>query len=189
LFDLPTLERPNGWRGGHFEQRAYAQGGKEAIKKVARGDSRSCEWVALAGHGGAVTEAAFSADSRWVATTSEDRTARVWATENGELLSVLEGHLRRVNGAAFRTDGRWVVTASDDHTARIWEAAAGKEAFTLAGHEGPVRTAAFSPDGRHVLTASEDGTARLWPVDPLPVAIQSKPRELTREERQRYAVD
>jgi len=50
----------------------------------------------------------------------------------------------------------------------------------LALHDGPVRFACFAPgDGpARVLTVGEDGWARIWPVDPLPAALELRPREL-----------
>jgi WD40 repeat protein/serine/threonine protein kinase len=189
VVDLTTLDTPQGWQSEQIELGTLGSDDKMRITTATRVDYRSAKNVHLTGHGGPLIAAVFSPDSRWVVTTSEDRTARLWEVQSAKLCHVLQGHLRRVSGAAFSPDGRWVVTASDDHTARIWDTASGKEFFTLTGHQGPVRTAAFSPDGRHVLTASDDGTARLWPVDPLPGAVQRKPRLLTAEERQRYAID
>jgi WD40 repeat protein len=93
-----------------------------------------------------------------------------------------------VHTARFSPDGRWIVTASDDATARIWYAETGREYFTLAGHRGPVLEAAFSPDSISVITGSGDGTARIWPIDPLPVAISRKPRDLTSRERGLFEV-
>jgi WD40 repeat protein len=142
----------------------------------------------LAGHEDSIRSVAFSPDGRWLVTTSADRTARVWDTATGRERFVLRGHLRPVTAAAFSPDGRWLVTASDDWTARVWDVTTGKEWLTLRGHRGPVVSATFSPDGRRVLTASADGTARLWPADPLPAAAARKPRELTAEERLRFAV-
>ncbi|HEV3262220.1 MAG TPA: WD40 repeat domain-containing protein [Gemmataceae bacterium] len=142
----------------------------------------------LTGHEGSIQSATFSPDSRWLVTTSADRTARTWEVATGKQWFVLRGHPRAVTSAAFSRDGRWLVTASDDWTARIWDVATGKEWFTLKGHQGPVTSAVFSPDGRQVLTASADGTARLWPVDPLPAALARKPRELTREERELFGI-
>jgi WD40 repeat protein/tRNA A-37 threonylcarbamoyl transferase component Bud32 len=130
----------------------------------------------------------YGEDGRWVDTTYKDRTARIWDAATGKLHAVLRGHERAVHSAAFSRDSRWVVTTSEDHTARIWDVATGKEYFTLTGHRDAVTSAAFSPDGRQVVTTSWDGTARLWPVDPLPLAIARKPRELTPEERERFEV-
>jgi WD40 repeat protein/tRNA A-37 threonylcarbamoyl transferase component Bud32 len=144
--------------------------------------------IMLAGHDGPIRSAVFSRDSRWLVTASADRTARVWDTATGKERFVLRGHLRGVQSAAFRADGRWLVTASDDWTARIWDTTTGQEWVTLSGHQGPVVSASFSLDGQEVLTAAADGTARLWPVDPLPLAIGRKPRELTPEEQGRFAI-
>jgi WD40 repeat protein len=142
----------------------------------------------IAGHDGPIRFAAFSPDSQWLVTTSADRTVRIWDTATGKERFVLRGHLRGVQSAAFSADGRWLVTASDDWTARIWDTATGQEWFTLSGHQGPVRSASFSPDGKEVLTAALDGTARLWPVDPLPLAMARRPRELTAEEQGRFGI-
>jgi WD40 repeat protein len=166
--------------------------------------------AALKGHLSDVNCAAFSADGKWIVTTAEmvnqsiflhglegrwidtnykDRTARLWNAATGKLHAILRGHERAVHSAAFSPDGRYVVTASEDKTARIWEVATGKEYFTLRGHEDAVTSAAFSPNGKRVLTTSWDGTARIWPVDPLPLAVARKPRELTAEERERFEID
>ena len=86
----------------------------------------------------------------------------------------------------FSRDGRWFVTADDDGTARVWKSDTGTEWLTLAGHQGPVWWADFSPDGTQVHTAAADGTVRRWAIDPLPLARDRKPRELTADERSRY---
>jgi WD40 repeat protein len=140
----------------------------------------------LRGHTNEILFANFSPDGRWAITTSQDQTARIWDAATGAERAALRGHHREVNMAAFSPDGRRVVTTSNDQTARIWKADTGEEFFTLSGHQGPVRSAVFSPDGQHVLTASTDKTARIWPVDPLPLAMKRKPRELTEEEKGRF---
>jgi WD40 repeat protein len=141
----------------------------------------------LRGHIDEVTAAAWSPDSRRIVTASKDGTARIWSANTGREGVQLRGHEGAVTAAAWSPDGKWVVTASEDRTARIWYSDSGQEFFTLTGHEGPIHGAAFSPDGDRVVTASADGTARVWPVDPLPLARERRPRELTTAERQRFA--
>ncbi len=144
--------------------------------------------AALKGHEHEITAGAFSPDGRVIVTASADSTVRIWDPATGEQQRVLRAHRGPVRALSFSQDGSWLVTAGDDGTARIWDAQTWQEWLTLTGHTGPVYAAEFSPDGQQVLTASRDGTARLWPVDPLPVARQRRPRDLTEEERQRFDV-
>jgi hypothetical protein len=72
---------------------------------------------------------AFSPDGRRVATTSEDRTARLWDAETGTEIAVLKGHKNAVLSAAFSPDGRRVATASSDNTARLWDVSRSEVVF------------------------------------------------------------
>ncbi|MGO9109518.1 MAG: protein kinase domain-containing protein [Thermoguttaceae bacterium] len=103
----------------------------------------------------------------------------------GKQLVAFRGHSGAVTSALFSTDGRFVVTASDDQTARVWDAATGKEVLLLR-HNGVVQFAVMTPDGRRVATASD--TVRIWDLQPLPIAIQRKPRELSSAERERFGI-
>jgi WD40 repeat protein len=129
---------------------------------------------------------AFSPDGGRIVTGSSGQTLRIQDARTGRQLLVLRGHDGRVRGASFSRDGSLIVTFSEDKTARIWEAARGREVMTLQ-HDGPVSRAVFLPDGRQVLTVTRD-TARLWPLDPLAVAQQRKPRELTKEEQEMFEI-
>ena len=63
----------------------------------------------------------FSADGRFVATASHDKTAAIWDSETGDALAILSGHVKEVDQAQFSPDGTKVLTASFDRTARIWD--------------------------------------------------------------------
>ena len=118
--------------------------------------------LALPGHQGNVTSAAFSPDGARIVTASYDGTAKIWDAASGAELMTLAGHKSAVTSAAFSPDGARIVTASRDGTAKIWDAATGADLMTLAGHEGSVNSAAFSPDGARIVTASGDKTAKIW---------------------------
>jgi WD40 repeat protein len=118
-----------------------------------------------------------------VATTSADKTARVWATETGAAELTLRGHTDGVICVAFSPDGTRVVTGSYDKTAKVWDARTGAEVLTLKGHTEMVVSAAFTPDGARVVTAGWECVGRTWaasPIDrefrPLPVAPAPRSR-------------
>jgi WD40 repeat protein/serine/threonine protein kinase len=145
------------------------------------------------GHDGWVKWAEFGGDDTRLLTASWDGTARVWDVSNPDKLVTkplvtFEGHKLGLWSASFSPDGRFVVTASEDRTARIWDAATGEELAVLEGHRDQVLLAAFDRSGSWLATASRDGTVRLWPADPLAAAETRQPRNLTREEEDRFEV-
>jgi len=112
-------------------------------------------------HTGPVLAVDFRLDGRYLASASEDRTARVWDLEGRELCR-FTGHEGPVHGVAFSPDGRAIATAGEDRTVRLWDLTTKREARCLQGHEGAVQAVAFSADGRRLASASADRTVRLW---------------------------
>merc|ERR1711977_730206 len=95
----------------------------------------------LEGHTDWVNSAVFFADGTLVLTASEDRTAKIFNLETGEVRT-LEGHTDGVTSAVFSVDGTLVLTASCDRTAKIFNLETG-EMRTLEGHRSDVNSAAF----------------------------------------------
>jgi hypothetical protein len=90
------------------------------------------------GHTARIANAAFSADGRFVATSSNDETARIWDVATGELLQTLAGHTEIVFQSAFSPDGTLLLTGSLDNSARLWDVATGVELRRFAGHTAAV---------------------------------------------------
>src|ERR1051325_1862580 len=89
--------------------------------------------VILKGHTLALADVAYSADGRYVATGSYDRTANVWEAATGKLLVTLAGHGGAVEAVAFSPDAKFLATGSYDGTVKLWDWAAAKEMASLAG--------------------------------------------------------
>ena len=109
-----------------------------------------------------IQDVAFSPDGQYLATASDDWTARVWDLSSGNELGHVS-HQGSVLDVAFGPDGRYLATASQDGTARVWDVSTSTEVARMS-HELNVSNVAFTPDGKYLATASQDNTAHVWNV-------------------------
>src|SRR5262249_42943480 len=75
----------------------------------------------LRGHTGLVEGLACSPDGRRLATSSEDRTIKLWDTTTGAEVFTLRGHTDGVLCVAFSPDGRRIASGGYDRTVRVWD--------------------------------------------------------------------
>ena len=119
----------------------------------------------LRGHGGPVLSLAFSRDGRRLASSSQDRSTRLWSWQEADApLATLGGHHGPVWSVRFSRDGKQIVTAGDDKKVIVWDlqAGAGSAGRVFRGHRVPVYAADFSPDGRTVVSGDYDGRILIW---------------------------
>jgi WD40 repeat protein len=152
-------------------------------------DAQTHETAArFAGHQSIVFRAAFSPDSRCLATCSRDRTVRLWQVEGDgwgvegkdkDLLhpppcQVLRGHTDEVYALAFHPDGTRLATGGADGGVWLWDLARVESVVRLPGHKSFVWSLAFSRDGATLASGSGDTTVRLWDTTPLKSRYQAR---------------
>jgi WD40 repeat protein/serine/threonine protein kinase len=118
-------------------------------------------------HTGRAAAIAVSHDDRWIATGSDDRTAKLWNAETGELLQTLNGHKVEVTAVTFSPDGRYVYTGDAHGRGVLWNRETGEHLRRLDWHTSKIAAACFTPDGTRLLTASDDKNVCPWDVSKL----------------------
>ncbi|MEG4443182.1 AAA family ATPase [Microcoleus sp. AT9_B5] len=117
----------------------------------------------LEGHGDVVWGLSFSPDGETIASSSVDKTVKLWR-HDGSLLATFKGHTNSVSCVAFSPDNKTIASASLDKTVKIWQTD-GSLLATFKGHTNSVTSVAFSPDGQTIASASTDKTIKLWKTD------------------------
>lgn len=87
---------------------------------------------------------AISPDCRLVATTSSDRTVKLWSVGSWQHRATLSGHQRWVWDVAWSADSAYVVTASSDTTARLWDVRSKEAVRIYTGHSLAVTCVALN---------------------------------------------
>lgn len=130
--------------------------------------SQSISYHVLTGQEEQIYTLAFSKDSRWLATGSDDFTVYLWDLNRSDFADepfILPDHKGYINVVDFSPDSHWLVTASSDNTARLWDLTSENPSLSsivLEGHDHSVVSAAFSRDNRWLMTGSNDAVIRLW---------------------------
>lgn len=138
----------------------------------------------LKGHTGWVRDVRPSLDGRYLLSTGDDMTARLWdislSIPDTKLIMVGHAHFNECCALAPPSSyqylapltglkkpptasetAEFMATGSRDKTIKIWDAR-GTCLMTLVGHDSWVRALVFHPGGKYLLSVSDDKSLRCW---------------------------
>jgi transducin (beta)-like 1 len=110
----------------------------------------------------------------FLASCSDDATAKVWSLNSDAPVFDLLGHSKEVYNLRWapipdkRPDKanmrHLLATVSFDTTVRLWDVSSGVCLYVLQDHTAPVYSVSFSPDGKHLATGSFDQMLNIWKI-------------------------
>jgi transducin (beta)-like 1 len=124
---------------------------------------------AFSGHKNEVNTVCWNPDGKYLASCSDDGTAKVWTMDG--LKCDLRGHLKEIYSAKWTPTGAGsrnpdkdlkLCTASFDGTVRIWDIASASSLFILKRQNQPVYSIASSPSGDYLAAGSLGGFLTIY---------------------------
>jgi WD40 repeat protein len=110
----------------------------------------------LRGHVDSVTSIAMAPNGVLAASSSFDRTVKVWDLVRCADVGTLRGHKDSVTDVMITPDCRYAVTASLDQTVAVWVLQS-EQLLATFGADSGVKRVAIAPDGQTIVAGDEDG--------------------------------
>lgn len=142
------------------------------IFQISSNEPNSCI-QSFSGHQDEVNAVSWSPGGVYLASCSDDSTAKIWTVENG-LKHDLRGHSKEIFTLRWTPTGPNSVnpdqslklcTASFDGSVKIWNGETGDLIYNLTKQATPVYSLAPSPNGKWLISGSSGGNVAIWSLE------------------------
>jgi len=130
---------------------------------VARSGQQSHRFVrSFTGHTNWVRSAKFSPDGDLIATSSDDKTIRLWDPDTGKEIHVFSEPKGYASQIDWHPSGNCIGVASTDKSVKVYDIRMFKLQQLYTAHQGPVSQVSFHSNGNYLLSGSEDGSLKIF---------------------------
>lgn len=110
-----------------------------------------------------VQSVAFSPDDRYLLTTSDDSSVRVWHPKTGRLAIAPLPHEGELRHVAFAQSGRCLLSVTDN-SVRLWNISPSAPSIQFLSDHDQMGVSALSSDGRYAAAAATDHPPQIWDI-------------------------
>ncbi len=118
--------------------------------------------VINSGHCSFTIHLAMSNNGKYLASTSYDKTIKLWEIKSGREVKTFEGHTNKVICVAYSPDDRYLLSGGQDKLLILWDIETGKEIKRLNDHRQWINAVTFSPDNKYFYSAAYGGEFKKW---------------------------
>ncbi|KAI9527358.1 Bromodomain and WD repeat-containing protein 3 [Dissostichus eleginoides] len=141
----------------------------------------------ILGHLSSVYCVAFDRTGRRIFTGSDDCLVKIWATDDGRLLSTLRGHSAEICDMAVNHENTFIASASCDKTIRVWCLRTCAPITVLQAHAASITSIQFCPaikgTTRYLASTGADGMVCFWKWHSLSMKFQDQPVKFVERSR------
>jgi mitogen-activated protein kinase organizer 1 len=114
------------------------------------------------GHEGPITTLHFSRECKYLLSSSQDSTIRVWSLQSVREVAKLQGHLSSVNSFVANQNDSVLFSGGCDNAICWWDVERGSLVRKLRCHNGAVNSVCFNEDSSVAISGSLDSLVKIW---------------------------
>ncbi|CAI4215391.1 unnamed protein product [Parascedosporium putredinis] len=153
------------------DKRFLAAAGHHTVKLYDIKSTNPNAVLTFEGHMGNVTGVAFHCEGKWMVTSSEDGTVKIWETRSGTVQRTYH-HASAVNDVVIHPNQGEIISCDRGGSGNvfIWKLAQSLERTNILplaqfnAHKEYITRVLLSPDVKKLATCSADHTAKIWEV-------------------------